>query len=445
MKRPSSIIQTLLIFILLFSTSACGTNPQPADEATPIATPCPTPTASPYPTAVPTQPASPTPRPSPLPDYTQRFLDAFPANADSCHPDHTADDIGVYIYDLKAARELVSINADEPFQFASAFKAPVLVYFLSSCRQYWDSSSPAWKQYFQNAEAAKNVDQFTSPEYEREVTEFISDPENWKDVGKFFAEHRQVINGAGGQIDTRYFVLDKVYAMIAQSQNVATAEVLLFIQENCPRREQIQVEAACGDPNAITNFNAWFNDFSGISYESGTPRRGLFRWDTVIQNTANGSEEITLPTFGLKDLCATQRAILKCDPAYVASNVLTARDFFKFYRSLYTLSDERLRATAFDLLAVDEPGPARGYLKNLSRGLPALSFSKNGHAYFINGSVNTDAGIVRYKGKDYIVVTLSFNALSPMTMLYGSYDLDGNPVGDLGLIQTLLEEYSSTP
>ena len=435
----SSPLVSVLAILLL--TSSC----QPAGTPLPVATPCPTPAASPYPTAVPTQTASPTPRPSPLPDYTRRFLEFLPSNPDSCHPDQTADDIGVYIYDLKANRELVSINADEPFQFASAFKAPVLVYFLSSCRQYWDASSPEWEEYFQNAEAAKHVDQFTSPEYEREVAEFVSNPENWKDVGKFFAEHRQTVNGAGGEIDTRYFVLDKVYAMIAQSQNLATAEVLLFIQENCPRQEQIQIEPACGDPNAITNFNAWFNDFSGITYEKGTPRRGLFRWDTVIQNTASGSEEITLPTFGLKDFCASQTTILKCDPAYIASNVLTARDFFKFYRSLYTSSDARLRTTAFDLLAVDEPGPARGYLKNMTRTMRAISFSKNGHAYFINGSINTDAGIVRHKGNDFIVVTLSFNALSPLTILYGSYDTTGNLVTEPGLIQRLLEEYSSTP
>ena len=233
--------------------------------------------------------------------------------------------------------------------------------------------------------------------------------------------------------------------MIAQSQNVATAEVLLFIQEKCPKQEQIQIEPACGDPNAITNFNAWFNDFSGITYESGTPRRGLFRWDSVTQNGTNGSEEITLPTFGLKDLCATQTAILKCDPAFIASNTLTARDFFKFYNTLYHTDDIRLREAAFNLLAVDEPGPARGYLKNMTRSMPALSLSKNGHAFFINGSVNTDAGIVIYKGKAFIVVTLSFNALSPMTILYGSYDPDGNPVGDPGLIQNLLEQYPLTP
>lgn len=443
MKKRTATL--LLLFFLLLLTSACGTNARPADDATPVPTPCPTPTASPSPTAAPTQPATPTPRPLPLPDYTQRFLEAIPTSPESCHPDHTADDIGIYIYDLKAMRELVSINADEPFQFASAFKAPVLVYFLSSCRQYWDPSSPQWKEFFQNTEAAKHVEQFTSPEYEREVAEFISNPENWKEVGKFFAEHRHVINGAAGEIDTRYFILEKVYGMIAQSQNVATADVLLFVHENCPREEPLHIEPACGSANPITNFNAWFTDFSGIPYESGTPRRGLFRWDTVIQNTANGSEEITLPTFGLKDLCASQTTILKCDPAYIASNVLTAGDFFRFYYSLYIMSDVRLRETTLDLLAVDEPGPARGYLKNMARAMHAIAFSKNGHAFFINGSINADAGIVRYKGHDFIIVTLSFNALGPMTTLYGSYDSAGNLVTEPGLIQTLLEEYTTTP
>jgi hypothetical protein len=104
-----------------------------------------------------------------------------------------------------------------------------------------------------------------------------------------------------------------------------------------------------------------------------------------------------------------------------------------------------VRETAFALLKVDESGPARGNLKNLARSMHATAFSKNGHAFFTNGSINSDAGIVRYKGNDFIVVTLSFNALGPMTVLYGSYDSDSNPVGNLGLIQNLLEQYTITP
>lgn len=50
-----------------------------------------------------------------------------------------------------------------------------------------------------------------------------------------------------------------------------------------------------------------------------------------------------------------------------------------------------------------------------------------------------------YKGKAFIVVTLSFNALGPLTLLYGSYDSKDNPVGETGLIQNLLEQYTTSP
>jgi hypothetical protein len=440
MKR-NSLHLILLMFAILISTSSC----QPAEEvATPTPTPCPTSTASPSPTAAPTQRATQTPQPTPLPDYTRQFLDALPTNSNSCLPDKTADDLGIYIYDLKEARELVSINADVPLQFASAFKAPVLVYFLEACHRYWDPSSPEWQDYFQNLEAARGMEGYTSPEYKQAVIDFIADPANWKNVGDFFAEHRTTVNGVGGPIDTRYFILEKVYAMIAQSQNQSTADVLLFTYNNCLNQEQVQIEEACGGPNALTTFNAWFNDFSGIEYENGNPRRGLHTWDIVIENGKKGPEEIRLSTFGLEDACADQTAILKCDPAYTATNTFTARDFFKFYNSLYNLGDELIRETAFGLLKVDEPGPARGYLKNLTRAMHATSLSKNGHAFFTNGSINTDAGIVLYKGKSYIVVTLSFNALGSMTTLYGSYDTEDNLVSDPGLLQTFLEEYSTT-
>ncbi|HSQ39512.1 MAG TPA: hypothetical protein VLM78_05080, partial [Anaerolineales bacterium] len=259
MKRTAPSLPThASILALLFSTSSC----RPAEDATAVPMPCPTPTASPHPTVVPTKPATRTPRPTPAPDHTRQFLDALPTNPESCHPDQTTDDLGIYIYDLEAERELVSINADVPFQFASAFKAPVLVYFLSSCRQYWDPSSPQWEEYFQNTEAAQNVDLFTSPEYEAALSEFIANPENWTGIGNFSTEHRQVVNDANGAIDTRYFVLGKVYGMIARSSNPATAEVLQIVFENCLDHEPVQIEPECGGPNAITAFNAWFNDFS---------------------------------------------------------------------------------------------------------------------------------------------------------------------------------------
>ena len=442
MKKTFPLI--IVILIILNSTVSCAPTGTVTTPPTPCPTP-PTPAASPDPSPAPVKTATPAPRPTPSPDYSRRFLDSLPTDPTSCLPDQTSEDLGVYIYDLKEARELVSINADVPFQFASAFKGPVLVYFLSACRKYWDPSDAGWKEYFQNKETARNLDYYVSPEYEKAVSEFLPNPENWKDIGDFFAEHRYTRNGAGGPIDTRYFVLEKIYSMIAQSSNAATADVLLFVFENCLDQEQIQVEARCGGPNAIAAFNAWFNDFAGITYESESPRRGLYSWDTVLENGTNGLQEITLSTFGQKDLCANQTAILKCDPAYTAFNTLTARDFFKFYSALYQLADEGVRETAFSLLKVDEPGPARGYLKNMTRNMHAVSLSKNGHAFFTNGSINTDAGILLYKGKAFIVVTLSFNALTHMEMLYGSYDSDGNLISDPGLIQNLLEQATASP
>jgi hypothetical protein len=442
MKSNASSRQIIVISLaIILMTSAC----QPVQEATPMPTPCPTPSASPAPTLPPATRAAPTPRPSPTPDYQKNFAESLPADSGSCHPDGTTDDIGVYIYDLKEEREIISINADVPFQYASAFKAPVLLYFLSSCRQYWDPASPEWEAYFQDPQAAKNVDLFTSLEYERIVAEFISKPANWNRTDAFFSEHRQVVNGANGEIDTRYFVLEKVHSMIAQSSNTATADLLKFIYLNCPVQEQTQAQIACGGPNAITSFNAWFNEFTGIKYEDGEARRGLYSWDTVIQNGKDGSQEIPLSTLGLKDTCANQTAVLNCDPAYTAFNTLTARDLFTFYHTLYNLQDESLRETAFSLLKLDEPGPARGYLKNMARGMQAISLSKNGHAFFTNGSINADAGILLYKGKAYIVVTLAFNAVGTVTLLYGSYDEDGNLVSTPGLIQNLLESYTITP
>ncbi len=327
MKRNLSRLPILsLVLAMLVLTWGC----QPAQDATPVPTPCPTPTASPHPTLPRATLAPATPRPRSTPDHSRQFLDKLPANSGSCQPDGTTDDLGILIYDLKEERELVSINADVPFQYASAFKAPVLTYFLASCRQYWDVSSPEWDAYFQDAEAAKNVDLFTSPEYERLVTEFISDPGNWGRIDAFFDEHRQVVNGANGAIDTRYFVLEKVYAMIAQSSNLATADLLKFIHEKCPVQEQAHPQVECGGPNAITNFNAWFNEFSGITYADGERRRGLYNWDSVIENGKEGPVETRLSTFGLKDTCANQTAILNCDPAYTGFNTLTAHDLFKY-------------------------------------------------------------------------------------------------------------------
>ncbi len=439
-NAPSLRIHALLLSLLLLA-SAC----QPAPEAVPSSTPCPTPSPSPFPTQPRATRPAPSRIPSPTPDYQQDLLESLPSDPESCHPDGTRDDIGVYIYDLKEGRELVSVNADVPFQYASAFKAPVLLYFLSSCRAYWDPASPEWEVYFQDPQAAKNVELFTSVEYEELISEFISDPVNWKRTDAFFLDHRQMVNGAGGEVDTRYFVLEKVYAMIAQSSNLATADVLKFVQEKCNPPETSNAQLSCGGPNAITGFNAWFDEFTGIEYKDGEARRGLYSWDTVIQNGEESTEETVLSTFGLKDTCANRTAVLNCDPAYTGFNTFTARDLFRFYQRLYELQDESLRETALGLLKVDEPGPARGYLKNMAREMQAIALSKNGHAFFTNGSINADAGILLYKGRAFVVVTLSFNAVGSNTILYGSYDEAGNLVGEPGLIQNLLESYAASP
>ncbi|MBI5934215.1 MAG: hypothetical protein HY867_10945 [Chloroflexi bacterium] len=424
----------LILFFLTTSTLACA--PTPAPDATPTPCPTPEPTAStPHPTADSTPRATSTARVSP-PNHTEAFLSSLLLSDGSCHPQKTAEDIGVYIYDLTNDRALVSINADVPFQFASAFKAPAMVYFLSSCRHIWDSSDAAWQDHFHNLEAAENIEYYVSPEYQQLVSEFLADPRNWKNVGDFFSEHRYSLNGAGGDIDQRYFVLEKVYSMIAQSANLATADILQFTFENCVDASQLKIDEPCGEANAINSFNAWFNQFSQIQYPDNTPLRGLYEYGSVLVN----GEELTLPTHGQRDLCAVQTATLKCDPFSIAYNVYTPRDLFQFYDALYHLRDERLRDTALSLLQVDEAGPARGNLKNLARTIHAVSFSKNGQAFYNNGSIHTDAGIVRYKGREYIIVTLSFNALDSMIRLYGSFDSKGELVSDPGLIQNLLEE-----
>jgi hypothetical protein len=123
----------------------------------------------------------------------------------------------------------------------------------------------------------------------------------------------------------------------------------------------------------------------------------------------------------------------------------TARDFFKFYDALYHLGDDRARNAAFNMLAVDNEGPARGNLKNLARKMGAVSLSKNGHAHFILGSINTDAGIFHYQNRTFIVVVLGYDAQPSLSLLYGDYDSKGEPVIDVSLIRDVLDEYLTVP
>jgi hypothetical protein len=105
------------------------------------------------------------------------------------------------------------------------------------------------------------------------------------------------------------------------------------------------------------------------------------------------------------------------------------------------LSDVRVRSAALNMLAIDNEGPARGNLKNLARKMGALSISKNGHAFFIHGSINTDAGIFDYQNTPFIVIVLGFDAQPSLSLLYGDYTPKGEPLIDPSLIRDLLLEY----
>lgn len=432
-----------VFFACLISVLAasCGSATQTPVPQTPSPTSTSTCTPTAEPTATPTDAATSTPTPVPV-DYSRELLSALPAADDSCLPDKTEDDLGIYVYDLSQSRELVSINADVPFQFASAFKGPVLVYFLSQCKQYWDTTSPEWDAYFTDLEAARNIPYYASPEYKALLASHFADPANWANVEAFFDAQRFVQNGAESAIDKRYFALSKVYAMAARSNNYATSEVLQFVFERCqPVNPKTSVNDSCYSPNAVSQFNAWFEQFAGIEYQAGEARRGLFKWDTVLEKDPRGvSYEAVMVTYGQKDQCVTQTARLNCS-ATPGSNVWSAQDLFKFYNALYRLEDASVRRAALAMLAIDEAGPARGNLKNLARKMGAISMSKNGHAHFILGSINADAGIFYYQNRPFVVVVLGYDAQPSLSLLYGDYDPNGAPLTDISLIRDMLDKY----
>lgn len=435
---------TLLTSTMLISLISCGFNtPVAPATSTVIPTQTCTPTAIPTPTAT-LLPPTITPTVVPLSvKYNQQFLSALPATDVSCLPDKTKDDLGIYIYDLNKNQELVSINADTPFQFASAFKAPVLVYFLARCQKYWDAESPAWNTYAADIQSARNIEQYVSLEYRNLAAEHIADVNNWDNINAFFAANRFSPNGAEGIIDQRFFVLGKVYSMAARSNNPATGEILQFVYENCHPETDAQIFSLrdCYKSNAISEFNLWFNEFSKITYQHDEPLRGLFKWDVVIENDSTGKPyESKMSTYGLEDKCVLQTAQLNCSAANGA-NVWTARDFFNFYDALYHLDDDRVRNAAFSMLMIDNEGPARGNLKNLARKMGTVSISKNGHAYFIQGSINTDAGIFYFQNNAFVVVVLGYDAQPSLSLLYGDYSPKGDLLTDQSLIQDLLEEY----
>lgn len=193
------------LFVSLLVVS-CQANPSTVEQVLPTNT-FPPPVASPL-RLQPTGTASLLPSTSQSPAYTDQFLKALATSPDSCLPDRTVDDVGIYIYDLDNRQELVSINADTPFQFASAFKAPVLVYFLSSCKQYWDVSDPAWTAYFLDEEAVGNIAWYTSEPYRQKVVGQLSDVRNWDHIETFFANNPVKENDVvDGPLDKRYFIL----------------------------------------------------------------------------------------------------------------------------------------------------------------------------------------------------------------------------------------------
>ena len=388
----------------------------------------------------------PTPSAFPAPDYESQFKLGLGTSSDSCMPDQTKDDIGVYIYDLNSDQELVSINADVPFQFASAFKAPVLAYFLSSCQKYWDPTSTEWNEYFLDSDSARNIDWYTSDAYRELAADQISNVHNWDNIETFFVDNTFKGNGGDGIIDKRYFVLNQVYKMVTVSSNAATADVLRFVYDNCLDESQVAIEESCGAPNALTAYNLWFDDFTQTTYQNGEKRRGLYRWDVILEKNLLGKYvETPLSTYGLVDKCVTGAARLNCSSNSKAVNVLTARDFFKFYYALFHNENERLKETALDILKIDLEGSARGNLKNLGRKIQADTMSKNGYAFFKHDSIITDAGIIEYQGSELIVVTLSYNAQTSMNTLYGEYDVDGTAISSAGLIEELLNLNLKTP
>jgi hypothetical protein len=426
----------LLAFMLAVLPAACTptTSAEPALPAN--ATPTDLPAAASTFTSASTNP--PTPTCTSVPDYNGILQKALPTNKTSCLPDKTEEGIGLYVYDLDNDQELVSINADVPFLFASAFKGPVLIYFLANCRKYWNTASPEWNSYFQDVKAANDIGWYASEEYRNKLVAYLSQVSDWGTIENFSVSNRASTNGNAGPLDRRYFILAQVYNMVTQSSSYAAGLVLNFVHENCLAGQSIgPIEQQCGGSNAITEFNHWFNEFSQIKYENSEPRRGLYSFDIVTTVDENGNRsDARMPTYGLVDDCVNPDVFLDCASGSSARNAWTARDLFKFYDSLFNLDDETVRSAAMGILEIDAPSISRGYLKNMARVMNAEVMSKNGYS----GLVFADAGIMEYRGRFYVISTLSYNAVGSMNALYGQYDGSGNPIGvGKGLLQELID------
>ena len=426
----------LALAYLLFSLSACEPSPSTAPTPAPVPTKTPTPVP-------PTQRAIPTPSltpSSPPLTYNQAFLEALGTDEESCLPDKTSGFVGVYIYDLDEDRELVSINADTPFQFASAFKGPVLTYFLESCQQIWDPNDPAWETHALETAPGHESNWYQSKEYRQKLADQIYNAGGWGEIETFSFENRPIADAEAGPLDKRYFILHQVYNMVTESNNISAGDVLNYVFDHCLEKEENN-EAACGGPNALTRFNAWFNRFAEIETRMNEPQRGLYNWDTLLMQTEEGKlQELEMPTAGQKDSCVTARASLSCVSDQIAVNAYTPRDLFRFYYALYHLPENRIRKTSMDILGVHPSGISRGYLKNMAATLGVRSMSKNGRAAYSGKSIVTDAGILSHGEKSYVIVTLTYNTVEAMEKLYGYYLENGTLVHEENsLIQSLLE------
>lgn len=368
-------------------------------------------------------------------DFNSLVLTEVGGNKDSCLPDQTNEGVGIYILDLDNQDTLVSINSDIPFQFGSSFKAPLLVYFLSNCGQYWDTSSSEWQDHFRK-QMGNDDAWYSSQEYEQIIRDYLTDVNHWGEMQDFT---NQILNGYAEKVsslDRRFDILEQVYKMVTESNNIAAGNVLNFVFENCLSQPVYEIDPNCGGPNAITEFNHWFNEFSQIEYMDNEIRRGLHSWDTITIVDGNGIiSETRLPTYAIQDACVLQGAFLGCSNNDYVNNTWTARDLGDFYISLFNSDEPTVRETAFEILKVDKEGNSRGLLKNLSRKLGTAAISKNG----FDGYTIADAGILEYRDKNFVVVTLSYNALDSMNKLYGLYNLSGEPAGEMeGLIEQIL-------
>ena len=129
------------------------------------------------------------------------------------------ENMGVLLYDVYNKRLLTALNPEKPLPVASAFKAPLLMYFVDVVdRDVW-AHVPV--QYWE-ANSSNDV-----PEEARE----------------YFKQHRDILRS--------------LYQTLVYSDNVQTGVVLAYVAR------------AQGSKEALTSFNDWAQERVGISQLSG--------------------------------------------------------------------------------------------------------------------------------------------------------------------------------